>query len=100
METITDKKGFNCNVVEKYRYNSLTQEQKEYFEMFRNSILEIFPVGNKNIYDDNTIAFAERFAFIGIQITDKITKDIETKIQTLMTTMASANTGSQTTVTK
>lgn len=85
MRTITDKKGFSCNVVEKSRYNNLEQEQKEYFELFRNAILEIFPVGPKDIYDDNTIAFAERFAFIGIQITDKIQKIIEEKVAALQT---------------
>lgn len=94
METITDKKGFSCNVVEKSRYNALSQEQKVYFEMFRNSILEIFPVGNKNIYDDSTIAFAERFAFIGIQITDKLSKDIETKIKEMLATMVVPSTDS------
>lgn len=89
MQTITDKKGFSCNVVEKSRFNNLSQEQKEYFELFRNAILEIFPVGPKDTYDDNTISFAERFAFVGIRITDKIQKSLEQKIQELQTTLAS-----------
>ena len=83
MDTITDKKDFSCNVVDKSRYNSLSQQEKEYFEIFRNSILEIFPVENKNTYNDVTISYAERFAFIGIKTISKIVTELDEKLKKL-----------------
>lgn len=82
MKTLTDRKDFECVIIEKDRYNALSQKQKEYFELIRNSILEIFPVSmeNSNRYDTNTVAFAERYAFIYCMFIDRFEATLKENI--------------------
>lgn len=76
--TITDKKKFSCEVVDKPRYMNLSQEQKVLFDGIRNSMLEIFPTESGYTYDNETIRYAENFAFISLDALEKyINKKLE-----------------------
>lgn len=116
MRTLTDRKDFECVIIEKDRYNALSQKQKEYFELLRNAILEIFPVSmeNSNRYDTNTVAFAERYAFIYMMFVDKFEallkenidreldkiRDIVVKLQQAGTLTGGTGVGTTSTITK
>jgi hypothetical protein len=105
--TQTDKPGFKTNLIDKSTFNSLDQDQKELFELLRNSMLEIFPI--ENGVDELCEKCAENYAFIGVKAISKylnkfkelLLKDIDIKINTTetnlkqyITTSASASTNS------
>lgn len=77
--TNTDKTDFSVIIVDKTKYNNLSNDDKIIFELLRNSILEIFPLNDKNKYDELCLKFAENFAFINLNGLNKI---IELKVQT------------------
>ena len=91
--TITDKKGFSCNVIDKERFNALSQKDKVFFEFFRNAMLEIFPVGKNNTYENDTIIYAERFAFVSLNIMKTLNDDIDERLKAIEEKVAA--TGSQ-----
>jgi hypothetical protein len=86
--TITDKKSFSCDVVDKKKFEQLSQEDKVTFEGIRNSLLEIFPVEIGNTYSNEAIRYAENFAFIMVPTVnklvdsklEKITNELKTQI--------------------
>lgn len=93
--TITDKKGFSCNVIDKERFNALSQKDKVFFELFRNAMLEIFPVGKNNTYENDTIIYAERFAFVSLNIMKTLNDDIDERLKAIEEKVAATGAGSQ-----
>lgn len=63
--TITDKDNYKISkIIDIERYDKLDLDQQELFEYIRNSLLEIFPLTDKNIHDDDCLKFCENHAFI------------------------------------
>lgn len=79
MATVTDKERFTANIIDKSRYEKLSDTNKELFVMCRNSLLEIFPTVDMKgeSYDEFTLAYAENFAFIQIKVFGVLTTQIE-----------------------
>lgn len=83
--TITDKNNYIIKNIDLARFNKLSIDEKIIFEFLRNSFLEIMPLAeNKNTHDDDSIKYAENFAFINLQaFSIGVNKLIETKLNVL-----------------
>lgn len=92
--TNTDKSNFKVAIFDKTRYDTLSNDDKEIFELTRNSILEIFPLNDKNIYDELCLQFAENFAFIQLNMLNKF---MDLKIQIKLTELEQKINNSQST---
>lgn len=94
---ITDSKTFDCRIINKSKYNELSENDKKLFEFSRNAILEIFP-HNNGVFEDYCLEPAESFGFVMLRaIKDYVENEVMTKVQTLIAASASAsatNTGS------
>jgi len=69
--TITDKKNFKINIVDKKKFSKLNLEDQKLFEQLRNSIIEIFPF-EKNEFHPLSIQYAENFAFLQVKAINSI----------------------------
>jgi hypothetical protein len=66
--TITDKNGYIIKNIDLSSFDKLSEEEKIIFEFLRNSFLEILPLeANKNTHSDDSIKYAENFAFINLK---------------------------------
>jgi len=100
--TITDKKTYKIStIVDKPKYDKLSDSNKKIFELLRNSILEIFPIEESGIHNFECLRFAENYAFINLEsfvkgfeiLFDEKIKDFETKIKEyIMTQTAQSKT--------
>lgn len=94
--TFTDKNSFSTEVIDKKKYETLSQEEKETFEFLKNSILEMYgETVYKQKQPDNIngivtfpelrkeiLKSAENFAFINLKgLHSLIDKRIEIKIK-------------------
>jgi hypothetical protein len=76
--TITDKRKFQAQIVDKKSFNSLSNTEKKLFEVLRNSILEILPTEKNNgeTYPEICFKIAENFAFINLKAYETVTTEI------------------------
>jgi len=89
----TDKATFKISVIDTPKYDKLSKDEKELFEILRNSVLEILPVDDKGNYFDTCIQFAENSAFNQLTVftvkvnamIDKKISDFEKNIKTYIT---------------
>lgn len=103
--TFTDKNSFSSEVIDKKKYETLSQEEKETFEFLKNSILEMYGetvykqkqpdniegITFVNIHNE-ILKSAENFAFINLKglhsLIDKIIeikmKEFENSIYTII----------------
>lgn len=103
--TFTDKNSFSSEVIDKKKYETLSQEEKETFEFLKNSILEMYgetvykqkqpdnieDITFVNIHNE-ILKSAENFAFINLKglhsLIDKIIeikmKEFENSIYTII----------------
>lgn len=63
--TITDKKDFRLKILDKEKFSKLSIIDQKFFEIARNSMIEIFPFQDF-MFNDLAIQYAENFAFIQI----------------------------------
>ena len=92
--TITDKKDFKPEMIDKKRFSELKPEEQKLFESVRNSVLEIMPMVD-NKYPEMCLKLAENFAFINLKAFDEFFKEkVEKAIQAAST--ASTTPGSTT----
>lgn len=93
--TFTDKNSFSSEVIDKKKYETLSQEEKETFEFLKNSILEMYGetvykqkqpdniegITFANIHNE-ILKSAENFAFINLKgLHSLIDKRIEIKMK-------------------
>ena len=93
--TFTDKNSFSSEVIDKKKYETLSQEEKETFEFLKNSILEMYGetvykqkqpdniegITFVNIHNE-ILKSAENFAFINLKgLHSLIDKRIEIKMK-------------------
>lgn len=93
--TFTDKNSFSPEVIDKKKYETLSQEEKETFEFLKNSILEMYGetvykqkqpdniegITFANIHNE-ILKSAENFAFINVKgLHSLIDKRIEIKMK-------------------
>lgn len=93
--TFTDKNSFSSEVIDKKKYETLSQEEKETFEFLKNSILEMYGetvykqkqpdniegINFANIHNE-ILKSAENFAFINLNgLHSLIDKRIEIKMK-------------------
>lgn len=80
--TITDSNGYSNKLIDKERFNKLSENDKKIFEIQKSSLLEIMPLID-NKHSEKCFELAENFAFISLGnfkiMFDKLT-ELETKI--------------------
>lgn len=82
--TITDKNDFEVQIIDTEKFSKLNVTEKEIFETLRNSMLELMPLNDKNIHDDEALRYAENYAFIGLKVFNKnVIKIVDLKIKEL-----------------
>jgi len=97
--TITDKKDFKINIVDKEKFSKLTLNEQKLFEQIRNSIIEIFPFED-NKFNDLSVMYSENFAFIQVKAINNIIeqrleeklKELEERINTTINSLKTTKT--------
>lgn len=118
LQTATDSKNFKAKIIDTKRFNALNSTAEKLseklvednttitkdmiqsiFESTRNSILEIFPVERDGSFNELTLNYAEKFAFIFVE--NVIPKTLETLVPVLekLKAASTAATTQQTTTT-
>lgn len=90
--TITDNNDYKSKTLNEARFNLLSETDKEYFQILKNAILEIFPLNDKNQHEEIMQNYAENFAFISTKAFTSLTKKYDEKIKELESKLNAAST--------